>query len=152
MKRNIPGLSVTVTTNSCPALPDGLYLVRVESALYCWGVRKHFYSLRFSVVEPKALAGKEFSSRLDCTPRATWRLGWFLHDFLYDAELLSQDEVDERALCGLIGVVKVSHTVVDGAPLMKLEGFAPATRWVDLSADTAVPLASTFGGTGKARA
>ena len=37
-----------------------------------------------------------------------------LRDFLYDPELLSQDEVDERALRGPIGVLKISHTVVIG--------------------------------------
>ena len=40
--------------------------------------------------------------------KAIWKLGQFLRDFLYDPELLSQDEVDERALCGLTGVVKIS--------------------------------------------
>lgn len=52
-----------------------------------------------------------------CTPNAIWRLGWFLRDFLYDPELLSQDEVDERALRGLIGVVKITHTQADRADL-----------------------------------
>jgi hypothetical protein len=37
-----------------------------------------------------------------------------LRDFLCYPEVLSQDEVEERALRGLIGVVKVSHTVVNG--------------------------------------
>ena len=34
------------------------------------------------------------------TAFASYGLGWFLRDFLYDPELLSQDEVDERALRG----------------------------------------------------
>src|SRR5689334_22579906 len=103
MKRNIPGLSATAT-ESALALPDGLFLLRVEGAQYCWHAKKHFYSLRFSIVEPKPFAGREIISRLYCTPRTTWKLGWFLREFLYDPELLSQDEIDERALCGLVGV------------------------------------------------
>jgi len=54
-----------------------------------------------------------------------WKLGWFLRDFLYDPELLSQDEIDEHALRGLIGVVKISHTVVNGISLVNFDGFAP---------------------------
>ena len=67
--------------------------------------------LRLSILEPKPFAGRSIVSRLYCTPKAMWKLGWFLRDFLYDPELLSQDEVDEHALRGLIGVVKISHTV-----------------------------------------
>ena len=73
-----------------------------------------------------------------------WKLGWFLRDFLYDPELLSQDEVDERALRGLVGVVKISHTVVNGISLVNFDGFAPASQWEELSAAPAFrgPLAT----------
>ena len=40
-----------------------------------------------------------------------WNLIWFLRNFTYDRKRLSQSEVDERAPCGLVGVVKISHTV-----------------------------------------
>jgi hypothetical protein len=36
------------------------------------------------------------------------KLGWFLRDFLYDPELLAHEQVDEKALPGLRGVVKIS--------------------------------------------
>ena len=45
-----------------------------------------------------------------------WKLIWFLRDFTYDPERLSQSEVDERALRGLVGVVKIIHAVVNGIP------------------------------------
>ena len=62
-----------------------------------------------------------------------WKLGWFLRDFLYDPEALTRDEIDEKALRGLIGVVKISHTVVNGISLVNFDGFAPASQWEELS-------------------
>ena len=55
-----------------------------------------------------------------------------MRDFLYDPELLSQDEIDERALRGLVGIVKISHTMVNGISLVNLDGFAPASQWEEL--------------------
>jgi hypothetical protein len=62
-----------------------------------------------------------------------WKLGWFLRDFLYDPELLAHEQVDEKALPGLRGVVKISHTVINGILLINLDGFAPASQWEELS-------------------
>ena len=145
MKRQVPGLSETVT-EARPALPDGIFLVRLESAQYRWHAQKPFYVLRFSVLEPKPLAGEAVIGRLYCTPKAMWKLGWFLRDFLYDPELLSQDEIDERALRGLVGVVKISHTVINGISLVNFDGFAPASQWEELSTATlALPAAKGNG-------
>jgi len=63
-----------------------------------------------------------------------WKLGWFLRDFLYDPELLAHEQVDEKSLPGLRGVVKISHTVLNGISLINLDGFAPASQWEELSA------------------
>jgi hypothetical protein len=73
------------------------------------------------------------SSRIYCNPKALWKLNWFLRDFGYDSELLGRDDVDERQLVGLQGVVKVSHVVYDGVPLVRFDGFATASRWEELS-------------------
>jgi hypothetical protein len=62
-----------------------------------------------------------------------WKFGWFLRDFLYDPELIAHEQVDERALHGLRGVVKISHIVVNGISLINLDGFAPASQWEELS-------------------
>ena len=137
MKRHIAGLSATAT-ESRPAVPDGLFLARVESAQHRWHQQKPFYVLRLSILEPKQFAGLPIISRLYCTPKAMWKLGWFLRDFLYDPELLSQDEIDERALRSLIGVVKISHTVANGISVVNFDGFAPASQWEELSASTSV--------------
>jgi hypothetical protein len=47
--------------------------------------------------------------------------------------LLGRDEVDETQLVGLKGVVKISHIVFNGTSLLRLDGFAPASRWEELS-------------------
>ena len=90
-----------------------------------------------SVLEPRELAGRVLSGRLYCTAKALWKLGWFLRDFLYDPDLLSTEEVDEKALSGLRGVVKISHTTVNGTFLLNFDGFAPASQWKELSCSSA---------------
>ena len=139
MTRHVPGLADTAR-DSRSDVPCGVYLVQVQGAQYRWQAQKQFYLLRLSILEPKSFAGRSLVSRLYCTPKSMWKLGWFLRDFLYDPELLSQDEVDERALRGLIGVVKISHTVVNGISLVNFDGFGPASQWEELSAAIPVPV------------
>jgi hypothetical protein len=127
MKRRIPGLAQTAASDSDP--PDGLYLVRVERLQYRWSKQKPFYNVRFSVLEPPHLAGTSLSGRLYCTERALWKLSWFLRDFGYDTELLSRDELDEKALIGLKGVVKISTTTLHGRTYLNLDAFAPSGSW-----------------------
>jgi hypothetical protein len=150
MKRQFPGLSDAVADGH-EAMPDGVFLVRVEHAQYRLQATKPFYVLRFSILEPKPFVGKPIVSRLYCTPKAIWKLGWFLRDFLYDQEQLIRDEIDERALRGLMGVVKISHTVVNGISLVNLDGFAPASKWEELSAGTPFSPVAKAGGAGKRR-
>ena len=128
MKRRVPGLHRTVESDN---IPEGVYLVRVEQGQYRWNPRQPFYAVRLQVIEPKLFAGHSFASRLYCTPKALWKLSWFLRDFGYDSELLGRDELDEKALVGLIGVVQISCVVVHGTSLLNLEAFAPAARWSD---------------------
>ena len=128
MKRRFLGLHQTVESDS---IPDGIYLVRVEQVQYCWNAHKPFYEVPLKVIEPKPFAGRSLAARLFCTPKALWKLSWFLRDFGYDSELLGRDELDEKALIGLSGVVQISHVVVHGTSLLNLEAFAPVTRWSD---------------------
>ena len=65
--------------------------------------------------------------------RALWKLEWFLRDFGYDAELLDRDQVDEKALLGLRGVVRTSHTTLNGRSYQNLDAFAPVEEWATLS-------------------
>ena len=57
MKRRIQGLSET-TQSVAHAVPDGVFLVRVDRAQYRWHPAKPFYVLRLSVLEPRELAGR----------------------------------------------------------------------------------------------
>jgi hypothetical protein len=132
MTRRIQGLSETA--QSAPdAVPDGIFLVRVDRAQYRWHPAKPSYILRLRILEPRELAGRVISGRVYCTPKALWKLAWFLRDFLYDPGLLGREELDEKALSGLRGVVKISHTTVNGISLLNFDGFAPASQWAELS-------------------
>jgi hypothetical protein len=133
MKRRIDGLA-TADSSSAGLLPDGVFLVRVERAHYCWHSQKPYYALRLEVVEPSGLAGQPINGRLYCSPKALWKLNWFLRDFGYDTDLLGRDEIDDKSLVGLQGVVKISHVVLNGTRLLNLDGFAPAAQWEELSA------------------
>ena len=146
MKRQVSGLADTAR-DSRPEIPDGIYLVRVDGAQFRWHATKPFYVLRLSVVEPQVFAGYPIAGRLYCTQKAMWKLGWFLRDFFYDPELLAHEQVDEKALPGLRGVVKISHTVINGISLVNLDGFAPASQWEELSVSSvsAVPPSNTAG-------
>jgi hypothetical protein len=132
MKRQVPGLAET-THSSSSEIPDGVYLVRVNGAQFRWHATKPFYVLRLAVLEPNIWGGHPIVGRLYCTQKAMWKLGWFLRDFLYDPELLAHEQVDEKALPGLQGVVKISHSVINGISLINLDGFAPASQWEELS-------------------
>ncbi len=132
MRRKVPGLAETAREPR-PEIPDGIFLVRVASAQYRWHAQKPFYVLRLSILEPNTWTGHSIVGRLYCTQKAMWKLGWFLRDFLYDPELLAHEQIDDKALPGLRGVVKISHAVVNGISLINLDGFAPASQWEELS-------------------
>jgi len=133
MKRRIQGLH-EADRSAAGEIPDGLFLVRVDQAHYRWHAHKPYYLLRFAALEPQQLAGRSITGRVYCTPKALWKLSWFLRDFGYDTELLGRDEVDEKNLIGLRGVVKISHAILNGTSLLNLDGFAPASQWEELSA------------------
>jgi hypothetical protein len=116
-----------------------MFLVRVDRAFFRWQTKKPFLELRFVVLEPKASEKQTFYGRLYYTEKALWKLSWFLRDFGYDAELLSHDQVDVRALLNLRGVVRTSQAVINGRTYQNLDGFAPAGEWEALSYAADVP-------------
>jgi hypothetical protein len=132
VKRQITGL---YAADRCAAdqVPDGVFLARVQRVQFRRQVQKPYYTLALTILEPSRFAGHILFSRLYCSPKALWKLNWFLRDFGYDAELLGRDEVDETQLVGLKGVVKISHIVFNGTSLLRLDGFAAAGRWEELS-------------------
>ncbi len=127
MKRHIPGLHATQRQSEGPLA--GAFLVRVARAFYRWHPQKPFLALQFAVLEPKALESRTFSGRLYCTPKALWKLNWFLRDFGYSSDLLGQDQLDEKALVNLRGIVRTSCVSVNGYSYQNLEAFAPAGEW-----------------------
>jgi hypothetical protein len=132
MRRRIAGLH-EADQSRAGEIPNGLLLVRVDRAQYRWHAQKPYYALRFAVLEPQQLARHFITGRLYCTPRALWKLTWFLRDFGYDTELLGRDEIDEKSLVGLRGVIKISYAVISGTSLLNLDAFAPANQWQQLS-------------------
>ncbi|MGC2465753.1 MAG: hypothetical protein WA517_11205 [Candidatus Acidiferrum sp.] len=135
MRRHIPGLHSWQPDDR--NLLEGLFLVRVDRALFRWQPKKPYLELRFVVLEPIAAEKKFFYGRLYTTEKALWKFSWFLRDFGYDTELLSHDQVDVRALLNLQGVVQTSHSVINGRTSQNLEAFAPAGEWETLSCTTA---------------
>jgi hypothetical protein len=131
MKRHIPGLHLESKNGG--SLLEGLFLVRVDRVFHRWHPQKPFFALRFSVLEPKEHVGQIISGRLYCTAKALWKLHWFLRDFGYDNELFTRDEVDEKALLGLRGVLRTTRTVSRGHAFQNLEAFAPAEEWEELA-------------------
>jgi hypothetical protein len=131
VKRQIAGLRAA--SDSETRVPDGIFLVRVQRMRFQRNAPKPYYTLALIIVEPQRLASCVISSRLYCSPKALWKLNWFLRDFGYDMESMERDEVDERQVVGLQGVVKISNVVYDGMRLLRFDGFAPASRWEELS-------------------
>jgi hypothetical protein len=112
MKRHIPGLHRE--RHSSEDILEGAFLVRVDRAFYRWHPQRPFYALRLAVLEPREHQGRSLNGRLYCTSKALWKLRWFLRDFGYDTDLMGRDEVDEKALTGLRGIVRISHTTLNG--------------------------------------
>ena len=134
MKRQFPGLHSELKSGD--GLLEGVFLVRVERAFYHRDPQKPFFALQFTVLEPKEHAAQAISGRLYCSRKALWKLNWFLRDFVYDTDLLGRDEVDERSLLGLTGVVRTSRTTLAGRSFLNLEAFAPAGEWEELTPAT----------------
>lgn len=130
MRRHIPGLHSWQPDDTNPL--GGLFLVRVDRAFFRWQQKKSYLELRFAILEPQALVRKTFFARLCCTEKALWKLTRFLKDFGYDAELLTRDELDVKALLGLRGVVRTSPFTSAGRTYQNIEAFAPVDEWTSL--------------------
>jgi hypothetical protein len=139
MKRYVSGLN-QASTSASDGVIDGLFLVRIERFQYRWHRQKPFYAIKFSVVEPISIAGDRLAARLSCSSKNLWKLNWFLRDFGYDPELLERNEIDDKSLVSLCGVVKISQSVINGTTVLDLDGFAPASSWERLPGGTKTPV------------
>jgi len=145
MKRYVSGLN-QASTSASYGLADGLFLVRVERIQYRSHRQKTFYAIQFSVVEPNPLGGNRFAATLSCSSKNLWKLNWFLHDFGYDPELLERNEIDDKSVFGLCGVVKITHSIVNGTTVLELDGFAPASSWEKIFAGQEKPVSQGIAG------
>ena len=127
MRRQIPGLHLN--QRGADSKLEGLFLVRVQRARYRWHPQKPFVEIQFIVLEPKPFESRSLVGRLYCTERALWKLNWFLRDFGYDAQLLKDDRVDDKALLNLRGVVRTSYIALNGRSYQNLDAFAPQADW-----------------------
>ena len=114
------------------AVPGGLVLARVNRVQYRWHQQKSYYEVLFSVLEPGLVRGCHIIGSLYCNEKVLWKLNWFLRDFGYDPDLLERGQVDERALVGVEGVIKISYTTVRGLSVLNLDSFAPVAQWPEL--------------------
>src|SRR5260221_3655051 len=120
MKRHIPGLHRE--HHATDDALEGVFLVRVDRAFYRWHPQRPFYVLRLVILETSEHQHRSLNGRLYCTPKALWKLRWFLRDFGYDPDLIGKDEVDEKALLGLRGIVRISRTILNGRCFLNLGG------------------------------
>ena len=130
MRMKIQGLSQA--SERIP-LVEGSYRARVVRFGPAGHAPKPCRAATFLILEPAPYAGRYVRTRLYCHERALWKLRWFLNDFNYDAELLAADELDDRRVVGLEGVIRLAYWGSDGHRRLDVQGFAPSERWGDLS-------------------
>jgi hypothetical protein len=143
MKQHLPGLYSSQPIDR--KLLEGLFLVRVDRAFFRRQPKKPFLEVRFIVLEPKAQENLSFYGRLYCTEKALWKLSWFLRDFGYDSELLRLDQIDVKALWNLRGVVRTSHSVINGRTYQNLDSFASASEWKTFSCSPTTAVGAKVG-------
>ena len=104
MNRYVPGLHIGAGDND--GVLEGLFLVRIDRASYCWHQKKPFFALRFSVLDPKERAGQLICGRLYCTPKALWKLILFLPILdmtmicLSETKWMREPSLGSRECCG----------------------------------------------------
>ena len=109
--------------------------MRVDRAYYRWHPQKPFLHPQLRGPGPQDFASRKIAGRLYCTQKSLWKLNWFLRDFGYDPDLLGRDEVDEKALLGLVGILRTTRKSFAGRTFLNLEAFAPSSEWEFISKD-----------------
>lgn len=133
MRAKIQGLSQI--SEQLP-LVEGMYRTRVVRFEFARHSAKPCRAVTFLILDPPTYDGRYVRTRLYLHERALWKLRWFLMDFGYDTELFNADELDDRRVLGLEGVIRLAHWGTDGHRRLDVEGFAPISRWDELSRQT----------------
>jgi hypothetical protein len=111
MRTKIQGLSQATERNP---LVEGSYRARVVHFEPPGHAAKPCRRATFLILEPVPYAGRYVRTRLYCHDRALWKLRWFLNDSNYDVELLAANELDDRYVVGLEGVIRLAYWGNDG--------------------------------------
>ena len=125
-------------------LVEGLYRARVVRFEPAGHAPNPCRAATFLILEPPGFAGRHVRTRLYCHERAIWKLRWFLSDFRYDPELMAAEELDDRRVVGLEGVIRLAYWGADGRKRLDVQGFAPSERWEELSREPAACAASAL--------
>ena len=123
-------------------LVEGVYRARVVRFEPAGHAPNPCRAATFLILEPADYAGRHVRTRLYCHQRALWKLRWFLSDFRYDTELMAAEELDDRRVVGLEGVIRLAYWGADGHKRLDVQGFAPSERWEELSREPAPCAAS----------
>ena len=140
MRTKIQGLN---QASERKPLVEGLYRARVVRFEPAGHAAKPCRTATFLILEPTAYSGRYVRTRLYCHERALWKLRWFLSDFGYDPGLMAVEELDDRRVVGLEGVIRLAYWGTDGHRRLDVQGFAPLDRWAELSRDQAPATAAT---------
>ena len=130
MRTRIQGLS---QPSEPKPLVEGLYRARVVRFEPAGHAAKPCRTATFLILQPSGFSGRYVRTRLYCHDRALWKLRWFLADFAYDAQLIQAEELDDRRVVGLEGVIRLAYWGRDGRRRLDVQGFAPAERWLEIS-------------------
>ena len=130
MRTRIQGLN---QPNERKSLLEGPYLARVVRFEPAGHAAKPCRSATFLVLDPGPYSGRYVRTRLYCHERALWKLRWFLRDFGYDQELMTAEELDDRQVVGLEGVIRLAFWGTNGQRHLDVQGFAPKEEWAELS-------------------
>ncbi len=131
MRVKIQGLSQT--SQKVPLI-EGLYRARVVRFELAGHAAKPCRTATFLILDPPPYVGRYVRTRLYCHDRALWKLRWFLSDFGYDSELMAAEELDDRRVVGLEGVIRLAYWGMNGHRRLDAQGFAPSDRWAELQA------------------
>ena len=130
MRTRIRGLN---QPNERKSLLEGPYLARVVRFEPAGHAAKPCRAATFLVLDPGPYSGRYVRTRLYCHDRALWKLRWFLRDFGYDCGLMAAEELDDRQVVGLEGVIRLAFWGKDGQRRLDVQGFAPKEEWQELS-------------------
>ena len=132
MRRRIQGLHAA-DQSAVAEIPDGLFLVRSVTEFSITGTRRNrttSCALPFSSPIPWPAMESQAVSTAAIEPCGNCPGSYAI---LATTPNCSGEMIEEKSLIGLRGVVKVSHTVVNGTSLLNFDGFAQESQWEELS-------------------